>query len=473
MNKNRMFGLLAIALCFTAGCGSVLDFDSLVWIDPIDGGTDGSIPDSGTPDSGLPDSGDPDAGPDAGADGGAPDGGWDGGLNPCIPNPCTAPNKGICNPTGVTTFSCSCNAGYHDDSGNCVMDQTCQGNSCGGHGQCTTPGGVVTCSCELGYEPLYCGTCSTNWQDNDSNGTCLMACSNPSLVLNCNGHGNCSDTTGTAICACFFKWSGADCNACAAGNYIFSGNCVDDPCLPNPCLNGGSCANGTGSVVCTCAGNRDPATNCSACLAGYGGANCDPMATLTVTPQSGAVTTLFASDLQVLKWRVACSGGNCAIPKQTVSYQFSGGSWTVTGQTLYKNSVASTATLTRFGGVIVIVSDTSEDAVSSGAFNDYLLYLTIGGSGSSGNTLTVTLLGDSTPTASMDGGTGYIYNMAGSRLYTSASGLCSAGPPNLVWSGLPHTAPSPVCSISSYGTPDYSTGFQVAPFTVSNTLTAP
>ena len=199
-------------------------------------------------------------------------------------------------------------------------------------------------------------------------------------------------------------------------------------------------------------------------------------ATLTVTPLSGAVTTLFASDLQVLKWRVEAQGGNAYVAKMAVGTQFSGsGSWQVTGQTLYKNSAVSTATLTRFGGLIVIVSDASEDVVSSGAYNDYWLYLTISGAGSAGDTLTVTLLEDSVPSTGLVGPTGYVYNPLGDSLYGSAGGLCGAGDPNFVWTGAAsHTMPTPACGIASYGTPDYADGSLIGSWTVTqNTLTAP
>ncbi len=432
--------------------------------EPLDSGS----PDSGQPDdAGSPDSGSLDSGlPDSGSSDG---GEADAGFNPCIPNPCTFP-KGICTPGAQAV--CSCDPGYHDVSGNCVQDQSCLPNSCGGHGTCTNPGGVVTCSCDQGYVGQFCGLCATNWQDNNSDGVCLMACSNPSLSLNCNGNGICLDTSGTAICACYDNWTGSDCNSCVSGNYVNgSGRCVDDPCLPNPCQNGGACSRPVGVAVCSCDGNWT-GSDCSTCPVGFGGSNCDPLATLTVTQNSGAVTTLFASDLQVLKWRIGCQGGSCSVAKQTISYQFSGGSWSVIGQTLSKNIDFSDATFTRSAGRIVI-QDPSEDAVPSGGYNDYLLYLTITGSGSSGNTLTVTLLGDSAATPTMVGSTGFVYNTAGSRLFVSASGLCSANPPNFVWSGLAHTAPSPACSIASFGTPDYSTGFEIGAWSISNTLTAP
>ncbi|MBI5421722.1 hypothetical protein HZA44_01140 [Candidatus Peregrinibacteria bacterium] len=114
----------------------------------------------------------------------------------------------------------------------------------------------------------------------------------------------------------------------------------------------------------------------------------------------------------------------------------------------------------------------AEDQVVPGTPNDYILEVTIGGA-SSGNTLTVALMGDSAATPTMVGGTGYVYNVAGSRLYSNASDLCSVNGPNFVWAGLVHTAPTPACNIAQFGDPVYSTGFQVGAWSVTNTMTAP
>jgi len=509
--NGKSFCFLAVSLLF-AGCGPVLNLDSLVWIDPVDSGADGSVSDAG-PDSGT-DAGSVDAGP---ADGG----GWDGG-SPCLPtNPCVSP-KGICTPNGAA-YTCTCNAGYHDVSGNCVLDQACQSNSCGGHGACTAPGGVVTCSCDVGYEPLYCGTCSTNWQDNDSNGSCLKACTHPTLGLNCNGHGTCSDTSGTATCACNPNWNPAvncasclagfqdnDSNGtclavCAAGTCNGHGTCLDTSgtatctcnanwnpanscnsclagfqdndsngtclavCAAGTCNGHGTCLDTSGTATCTCSGNWDPATSCLSCKAGFGGANCDPMATVSVSQLSGALTTLSNVQFLALKFRLSCTGGACSVVRLTFSTQFTG-SGQIIGQDMYKDgSLVTTATFTRTAGRVVAVFSPENQV---GASSDYMLYLTPSGT-VSGDTLTVALLSDAAATPTMVGSTGFIHNTVGSYLYTSASGLCGSGTPNFVWSGLAHTAPSPTCNITSFGTADYSTGFEVGAWSVTNTMTAP
>lgn len=505
----KMIALLTISLLF-AGCEPNWN------IDPIDGGADGSVPDASIPDSGT------DGGP---TDGGPSDGGWDGG-SPCIPtNPCTVP-KGICTPNGAT-YSCSCSAGYHDVSGNCVLDQTCQSNSCGGHGQCSTPSGVVTCVCNVGYEPLYCGTCSTpNWQDKDSNGTCLMACSNPSLVLNCNGHGACSDDAGTAICACNPNWNPAsNCNSCVTGYQDNDsngtcalscvtgptgtcnghGNCLDTSgtatctcnanwaspncvacvfgyqdnngdgtctpvCASGTCNSRGTCLDTSGTATCTCTGNWDPATSCLRCKSGFGGANCNPIALLTVAPLTIANTTLYAGTFLVARWQITCPGSvSCYVPKQTVSYVFSGGSWTVTGHALYRNGpydISSTAT--RSSGRVVINNFAPEDIVAAGSNNTYELAFTIGGSGSTGNTLVTTLIRGTAPASMLMASTGLLYSTSAgvSTLFGSPGGPCSGGSPEFVFVGVPHTAQTLSCAIGDGSGPsDYSTGAEVSSWT--------
>lgn len=94
-------------------------------------------------------------------------------------------------------------------------------------------------------------------------------------------HGTCSSQGERAVCACEGNWAGVDCAVCPAGCYVNgSGQCVDDLCLPNPCLNEGTCTKASESAVCGCSGNWTGPT-CATCPAGFGGANCDPVPTIT------------------------------------------------------------------------------------------------------------------------------------------------------------------------------------------------
>ena len=72
--------------------------------------------------------------------------------NPCAPNPCTAPGKGVCTAQGMTAV-CSCNVGTQDDgTGTCRSTTPCTPNPCTATNQtvCTANGFGFTCGCDVG-----------------------------------------------------------------------------------------------------------------------------------------------------------------------------------------------------------------------------------------------------------------------------------------------------------------------------------
>jgi hypothetical protein len=106
----------------------------------------------------------------------------------------------------------------------CQLGQQCEEDAdCAGAAQCT-PGGK--CACLQGYAGSECDSCAAGYQDNDENGTCLPDCATAGFT--CNGHGDCLDGGGTALCECHVGWDGAACDKCAEGySYDFSsGNCI-------------------------------------------------------------------------------------------------------------------------------------------------------------------------------------------------------------------------------------------------------
>jgi hypothetical protein len=147
----------------------------------------------------------------------------------CLPT-CATSGLGNCSAHGTCadatgTALCFCVAGYqgttcgtcttgyqdNDNNGTCVANCATSGlGTCGGHGTCVDNTGVALCSCAAGYQGATCGACAAGYQDNDNNGTCLPTCATSGLG-NCSGHGTCSDTSGTAQCSCPFGWSGATC----------------------------------------------------------------------------------------------------------------------------------------------------------------------------------------------------------------------------------------------------------------------
>ena len=70
----------------------------------------------------------------------------------------------------------------------------CAGMACGGNSSCDDSSGTAICACAEGYAGTDCTDCAAGYQDNDSNGSCLVDCSNS--ALDCGSHGSCSDSDG-------------------------------------------------------------------------------------------------------------------------------------------------------------------------------------------------------------------------------------------------------------------------------------
>jgi predicted outer membrane repeat protein len=204
--------------------------------------------------------------------------------DPCLPDPCNG--NGTCdNASGA--FDCACDAGYSDGS-NCVacdagyyeyptssglcVDDPCLPDACNGHGACSNSSGSAVCDCATGYtDASNCGDCEAGYHEYPaSSGTCV---DDPCLPDPCNGNGSCSNASGAFDCACDAGYSdGSNCLTCDAGYYEYpasSGLCVDDPCLPDACNGHGTCSNTSGSASCDCATGYTDASNCGDCAAGY------------------------------------------------------------------------------------------------------------------------------------------------------------------------------------------------------------
>src|SRR5690606_2251758 len=100
-------------------------------------------------------------------------------------------------------------AGYQDNdaNGTCAPDCMTAGLACG-HGACSDLSGTAQCVCDIGYISLIgaCDSCDTGYQDNDLDGTCVPDCTTANLAC---AYGECSDTTGTALCLCDLGYTGA------------------------------------------------------------------------------------------------------------------------------------------------------------------------------------------------------------------------------------------------------------------------
>ncbi len=94
-----------------------------------------------------------------------------------------------------------------DDHNSCTENEFCDGfgkgshhcstysRECNGNGICENG----SCICETGYLGDYCESCDQNFQDNDSDGVCLPACTHEDA---CQEPYECSDIYGVAECEC-------------------------------------------------------------------------------------------------------------------------------------------------------------------------------------------------------------------------------------------------------------------------------
>ena len=94
-----------------------------------------------------------------------------------------------------------CSGGLQDNDNNGTCLPTCRTAqlTCT-HGQCSDATGTAACACESGYAGERCDVCATGFQDNDKNGICLPACSAGGIT--CPAQATCNDASGTARCIC-------------------------------------------------------------------------------------------------------------------------------------------------------------------------------------------------------------------------------------------------------------------------------
>lgn len=169
-----------------------------------------------------------------------PDGAGGCTTDPCLPNPCSESNKNACTANG-TSYTCSCNPGFHLEGNNCVVDEVCENGSCSGNGACSDVGGVVTCACDTGYAGDSCDSCDTaSGYHLDGMGGCTT---DPCLPNPCSMMENKTQ--------CVSQGTGYMCECDAGFHPDGLGGCTDDPCTPNTCAaNNQACRVTAGQAEC-------------------------------------------------------------------------------------------------------------------------------------------------------------------------------------------------------------------------------
>ena len=180
---------------------------------------------------------------------------------------CPALNR-VCVDQPDQTAACGdCMEGYHEIDGQeaCEIDEACVPSSCGGgHGDCTVEGGYVVCACHDGYTGQYCETCEDGYHE--LGGECLI--DEHCGPASCSGHGTCTDEGGIIVCACHIGYAGQYCDNCAPG-YHYDQECVvDTDCLVTSCNGHGECSDDSDTISCSCEDGWK-GTYCTDCAEGY------------------------------------------------------------------------------------------------------------------------------------------------------------------------------------------------------------
>ncbi len=411
----------------------------------------------------------------------------------CDPDPCN-PNGGVCDSsdgscncsTGYIGLTCDvCDAGYvpGPDNTTCIPSP-CIGNDCNGNGTCEVNLGLASCACNTGWNPLDdCASCASGYHVEGPNCVVDTAC----VVNSCNGNGTCDDSSGVVVCSCDPEYTGASCSQCASGyqdndsNGICEANCA----TANPnCSGNGSCSDTSGTAVCSC----DPeytGSSCEQCQVGYYyWPTCSPfLSTVSATLSSGQTTEMNFGNggYSLLNHTLeADSTGNTAIVRLAYRVQLSGVQ--ATSFILFRNdSIQLTGggspvaqltaiTVTPDQEIIVVVAFFTEEPVDQNTSQKYTLSATMNGVDTTGDSVTVTLLTDDTPTSTLNGEhLGYVWNSTVSEdmLFTDQLGMNQNGAPWFVWSGMKDAVGYAYPSIGSggniltSGSPHFSDSYEI------------
>ena len=208
-------------------------------------------------------------------------------------NPCTG--HGVCADTNAGDGSCTCSAGWRGEL--CAV--ACpglldSGHACSAHGTCAADG---TCQCDASrvtghWDGPACTRCALGWVGDACDRRCPFGANGTGP---CSGHGVCDPPTEGCICIAApgagFWADASNCTECLPGYY---GNDCDSQCpggACDVCSGHGVCDEGrTGTGECAC----DPhwtGPACSQCAAGRYGLQCNSSCPMGLGASHGQLQT--------------------------------------------------------------------------------------------------------------------------------------------------------------------------------------
>gem|GEM_PF-1705833 len=194
--------------------------------------------------------------------------------DPCADVVCGEPHRGVCEPLGPETHTCTCDPGFHEGDAGACTDDPCDPDPCVPPGPpvCAADDhGGYTCICDKGYHLDGTGGCTDDPCDPNPCGelhrAVCDATSSTTHTCSCDpgyhddGEGGCtSDPCVPDPCeglhaSCFQREDHTAACACDPGYHDDGeGGCSDDPCVPNPCdaPSRSICVNGAEGPTCVC-----------------------------------------------------------------------------------------------------------------------------------------------------------------------------------------------------------------------------
>jgi hypothetical protein len=196
----------------------------------------------------------------------------------CRMNPAVCGSHGTClEGSALTGDSCSCRPGYsglvcqacaegyQDNNKDGVCTASCGATTCPANMACSDSTGTARCACSGNRTGVNCDQCPAGWMLRTSDNTCVQTCAVSSTT--CGTKKTCDPTQG--ICVCRAEYTGDLCDVCAGGyqDNDRNGTCSAS-CLMTTCPMGQTCTDTTGTARCACPPNRT-GTNCEQCLSGW------------------------------------------------------------------------------------------------------------------------------------------------------------------------------------------------------------